>query len=348
MSVRTRFALLYAVAFLVLGLLVVASMALEVKQTQHVGSPSPPVTSYPLRAQAGALAMAVVVLVLLAVGIGWLLAGRMLRPVRMIAATAQDISATNLSRRLRVGRRDDEFTRLGRTLNDLFARLEAAFTAQRHFIANASHELRTPVAAERTVLQVALADPEASVATLREACEEVLRLGERQEKLIGALLTLASSERGLEVAEPVDLAAVARDVSAGTGIIPVLCPILGPARAAGDPRLIRSLVTNLVENAVRHNTEAGWVYLETSTADGRAVLRVSNSGPVVPPAEVDRLFRPFQRLGAERVPGAGAHGHGHGLGLAIVRAIADAHNASVLASARPDGGLDIEVRFPPA
>jgi signal transduction histidine kinase len=133
------------------------------------------VISHPGR---GLLPQLTVVLVTLAIavavslGFGWLLAGRLLRPLRAIVATARDISATNLSRRLRTGDRDDEFSRLGQTLNDLFARLEASFESQRHFVANAAHELRTPLAAERTVLQVALGDPEASVDTLRAACDE--------------------------------------------------------------------------------------------------------------------------------------------------------------------------------
>jgi signal transduction histidine kinase len=144
-------------------------------------------------------------------GFGWLLAGRLLRPLRAIVATARDISATNLSRRLRTSGRDDEFSRLAQTLNDLFGRLEAAFESQRHFVANAAHELRTPLTAERTVLQVALRDPDASLDTLRAACDEVLRLGRQQQKLIDALLTLAGSERGIARPEPFDLAVIAAE-----------------------------------------------------------------------------------------------------------------------------------------
>ena len=151
---------------------------------------------------------------MVSLGLGWLLAGRLLRPLQAMVATARDISATNLSRRLRTGDRDDEFSRLGQTLNDLFARLEASFESQRHFVANAAHELRTPLTAERTVLQVALRDPDASAAALRAACNEVLELGEQQERLIDALLTLAGSERGIARAEPFDLADVAAGVIA--------------------------------------------------------------------------------------------------------------------------------------
>jgi signal transduction histidine kinase len=364
-SLRTRLALLYTGVFLVLVLVGLAIPFFSVSETEHVGSTAPPVVRHPgwhLYPHGGALLISVAIAVAVSLGLGWLLAGRLLRPLRVIVATAQDISATNLSRRLRTGRRDDEFSRLGQTLNDLFARLEASFESQRHFVANAAHELRTPLTAERTVLQVALADPAASVATLRATCDEVLRLGQQQEKLIDALLTLASSERGIEHAETFDLAAVAatviRDLESGVGLKSgadsksgasvKVGASLGSAPIEGDSRLAESLVANLVGNALRHNGPGGWAEIETGTADGRAVVRVRNTGPVIPPAEIDRLFQPFQRFGNERVRHGlgGALNNGHGLGLAIVRAIAAAHDAELTASPRPEGGLDITVSFP--
>ena len=342
-SLRTRLALLYGGVFLVLALVVLAIPFLAVSETTHVGSTAPPVVSHPGRTLLPQVTVALVTLaiaVAASLGFGWLLAGRLLRPLQAIVAAARDISATNLSRRLRTGRRDDEFSRLGQTLNDLFARLEASFESQRHFVANAAHELRTPLTAERTVLQVALADPEASVDTLRAACDEVLQLGRQQEKLIDALLTLAGSERGIARPEPFDLAVVAATVTRDVKID----ARLGPAPAEGDPRLAASLVTNLVGNAIRHNVAGGWAEIETGTAAGRAVLRVANSGPVIPPGELDRLFQPFQRLGDERV--RAQRDQGHGLGLAIVAAIAVAHRAELSARPRPEGGLDITVSFP--
>jgi signal transduction histidine kinase len=341
-SLRIRLALLYGGVFLVLALAMLAIPFVSVSETMRVGTSGPPVVHYPGRSLLPELTVVLISLALAVVaslGFGWLLAGRLLRPLQAIVATARDISATNLSRRLRTGDRDDEFSRLGQTLNDLFARLEASFESQRHFVANAAHELRTPLTAERTVLQVALRDPDASVASLRAACNEVLQLGEQQGQLIDALLTLAGSERGIARAEPFDLADVAASVIADAKID----ARLDPAPAEGDPRLAESLVANLVANALRHNVPDGWASIETSTAGGRAVLRVSNSGPVIPPAEVDRLFQPFQRLGDERVR---RRDGGHGLGLAIVRAIAVAHGAELTARARPEGGLDITVRFP--
>jgi signal transduction histidine kinase len=339
-TLRTRFALLYAGAFGVTGLVVLAVASLTVKSTVHVGSSGPPVVTRPYAHAFGPVALILLVLAAASLVFGWLLADRLLRPVRVITAAAREISATNLSRRLPLDRRENELTALGRTLNDLFARLEASFQAQRHFVASASHELRTPLTAERTLLQVALADPSADVATLRAACEQVLALGTQTERLIDGLLTLATGERGIERRESFDLADIAARVvqTRGGG----LSPTLDPAPIAGDPRLTESLVANLADNALAYNVPGGWADIRTETRDGHAVLSVSNTGPVVPPDEVERLFQPFQRLGTSRVRNAG----GYGLGLAIVRAIAHAHDATVTARAREGGGLDIDVSFP--
>jgi signal transduction histidine kinase len=352
MSVRLRFALLYAGAFLISGLLIIGLVFFAVSSTAQVGASGSPVVRHPFAESFGPIADVVaslVVLVLLSVAVGWLLAGRLLRPVRVITATARDISASNLSRRLRTGRRDDEFTRLGETLNDLFGRLEASFQAQRHFVANASHELRTPLTAERTLLQVALADPDADTATLRDACAQVLALGARTEHLIDALLTLATGERGIERPVPLDLAKLAARVVETRAEVASqhrvrLDARLDQAPAMGDPRLAESMIANLTDNALRYNVPDGWAEVSTATRDGHAVVTVRNTGQGVPPAELGRLFLPFQRLGAERA----SRQAGHGLGLAIVRAIADAHGASLTATARPDGGLEVAVIFPQA
>ena len=293
----------------------------------------------------------VVLMIALALGGGWLLAGRMLRPLRVITSSARAISASSLDQRLALDGPTDEFTELGSTLNDLFGRLEASFEAQRRFVANASHELRTPLAAGRTVLQVALTDPAADPRALRSACEEALELGDQQERLIDALLTLATSERGIEEWQPFDLAEIAskvildrRDQAGSLGIR--VSTALTTAPASGDPRLAESLVANLVDNALRHNLPGGDVDIATAITDGRAVLSVGNTGRRIPPGDVERLFQPFQRLGSDRVQPAAATRTGHGLGLAIVRAIAGAHNAQIAAHARSAGGLDIEVSFP--
>jgi signal transduction histidine kinase len=291
----------------------------------------------------------VTVLIVAAVSLmaGWLIAGRFIRPLRVIITTARDISASSLHRRLGVRGRGDEFTELGQTLDDLFGRLEASFQAQRHFIANASHELRTPLSAGRALLQVAIADPEPTVETLRATCEELVELGDQQERLIAALLALASSQRGIGQLACVDLADITRDVlltrqdeAERRGIN--LSAALAAAPVTGDPSLAESLVANLLDNAIRHNLPGGQVEISTALTTAGAVIAVSNTGTVVPPDAVDDLFQPFRQLGAERT----RHGEGHGLGLAIVRAIADAHNAALTARARTGGGLDIEVTFP--
>jgi signal transduction histidine kinase len=291
----------------------------------------------------------VVLLAAVALVVGRIIAARVLSPLRTITATANEISAADLGRRLDVDGPRDEITELGRTLDGLFARLQAAFDSQRHFVANASHELRTPLSAERTVLQVALADPDADTETLRAACRQALALGEHQQRLIDALLTLAEGERGIEHREPFDLAELAGTALAelhdriGRRALRVTA-VLGSAPSTGDPRLAASLVTNLVANAVRHNHSGGSIEIRTTGTAAGVVLTVANSGPVIPPDRIDQLFEPFHRFGRQRVHNP----EGHGLGLAIVRAIADAHGASITARPRVRGGLEVEVRIPAA
>lgn len=344
-TLRFRLALLYAGFFFVCGVVVLVLPVFTIHATVPAGASAAAKPDHLGNELVRALVI-MAALVAASLAVGWLIAGRFLRPLRMIIATAREISASNLHRRLALAGRDDEFAELGATLDGLFGRLEAAFEAQRRFVASASHELRTPLAAERSVLQVALADPGADAHTLREACQEVLSLGVQQERLIDALLTLASSERGVEQWEPFDLADVAAKVlvsrrdDAERRAVDVQT-VLGPAAATGDPSLAESLVANLADNAIRHNRPGGRVEIRTATRDGQATITVGNTGPVIPAGQLDRLFEPFQRLG----PGMRA-GDGHGLGLAIVRAIADAHGATLSASARPEGGLDVVVSFP--
>ncbi|HKY13623.1 MAG TPA: HAMP domain-containing sensor histidine kinase [Microthrixaceae bacterium] len=363
-TLRGRLTLLYSGLFVISGFLVLAITNVGARSTA-VGLPAPrelPVGGPPSPAfidqpgDTGGLdrlwvssIVALAVMAVISVGLGWLIAGRALRPLRTITTTARQISATNLHQRLALDGPDDEVKELGETLDDLFARLEASFESQRHFVANASHELRTPLTAERALIQVALADPDVDAAALRATCEEVLTLGSQQELLIESLLTLASSERGVEKWEPFGLGRITEDVVVARAADAERLEVrvdtnCARAPAEGDPSLVESLVTNLVDNAIHHNAIGGRVEVSTVMTDGRAVIAVRNTGPVIPAAEVDRLFQPFQRLGDERM----RHPDGHGLGLAIVRAIADAHGATITARARPEGGLDIEVAFRPA
>jgi signal transduction histidine kinase len=291
--------------------------------------------------------LALVIVSVTAVGAGWLLAGRVLRPLTAITAAARRISASSLDERLALQGPDDELKELGDTLDQLFARLEASFGAQRRFAANASHELRTPLTRERALLQVTLADPASTADTWQTVSKELLASNADQERLIEALLTLASGEAGLGQREPVDLAAITGAAlaapRAGIGRLGLnVRTDLKPAILQGDPLLIQQLVTNLIDNAVRHNIPGGDVQVATATSGGRAVLSVINSGQVIPPAEIDRLFQPFQRLGPRRARRDG----GHGLGLSIVGAIATAHRATITPRSGPGGGLAIAVTFP--
>ncbi len=293
--------------------------------------------------------IALVAMAALSIGLGWLVAGRVLRPLRTITGAAREISATDLHRRLALSGPDDEFKELGDTFDGLLGRLDASFQAQRQFVANASHELRTPLARLKTLAQVALADPDASVESLRAAHERVLASEQQLEQLIDALLSLAGSGRGLERRQPVDLAEILGEVLADRrdeierrGL--QLHSSLDPARTHGDPRLLERLAANLIDNALRHNAEGGRVEVTTTTTAATAILSVANDGPVVPGEELERLQAPFQRLGAART----SQGDGHGLGLSIVHAIVTAHEAELGVSPRPEGGLAVEVRFPSA
>ncbi len=301
------------------------------------------------------------------VGLGWLMAGRVLSPLRTITATARRISARSLHQRIGMSGPDDELKELGDTFDQLLGRLDASFRAQRQFVANASHELRTPLARQRTLLEVALRDKQATNASLRTACERALAAGEQQERLIASLLTLARGERGLDAFEPFDLGAVAtgalaavRDEAEARGV--TVTANLGTAPALGDSRLAEQLAANLADNAIRYNVAGGEVEISTGDRDGRAFLAVRNTGPVIPPDQLGRLFQPFQRLDPGRaVPGGGAGQDGggagrdgggagrdgSGLGLAIVSAIAAAHGAELRAVTRAAGGLAVEVVFPP-
>ncbi|HTW12162.1 MAG TPA: ATP-binding protein, partial [Solirubrobacteraceae bacterium] len=293
------------------------------------------------------------IMAVLSIGLGWLMAGRALRPLRTMNQRARAITEHNLHERLALEPRGDELGELAETFDGLLGRLQRAFDSQRRFVANASHELRTPITLERALVEVALADPDASVESLRECCRRVLAAGEEQERLIEALLTLARSQGGIEARERVDLASIAAELAgsyenggsnnghAGLNV----SSSLGPAVITGDRALIERLVANLVDNAAAYNVPVdGWVRLWTGVKNGRPTLRVANSGPAVPPERVDELFEPFRRLDGERLSGGG----GLGLGLSIVSAITTAHRGGVRAVPLREGGLEVVVSFPPA
>ncbi|MEU4325711.1 sensor histidine kinase [Nonomuraea dietziae] len=446
MTIRVRLALLYGALFLAAGAVLLAgTYVLATRLTwpvlPEISFGEPPLD--PVRQRAAevrgfvtAAAVGLGAMTVASVGLGWVMAGRALRPLRAMTAAAREISARNLHQRLGAQGPADEIKDLADTFDALLERVEAAFEAQRRFVANASHELRTPLTFERTLLEVALAEPGADAERLRGVCGRALEANRQQERLIEALLTLARSQRGLDHREPLDLASItagilnaaewaAQDTSAegfllegpgggqpGLGLSsspggesplgfysspgrrslfglsspaggrpefglsspggrPTLArsrllepavpepgeeapgdgadePVeirveaeLRRAPAFGDPRLVERLVANLVDNAGRHNLPGGWIRVWTGLHDGRPTVRVTNSGPVVPPARVDSLFQPFLRMEATRTSDDG----GLGLGLSIVAAIATAHDADLHATALPLGGLDVRVAF---
>jgi signal transduction histidine kinase len=294
--------------------------------------------------------VALAIMAVIAMALGWVVAGRVLRPLRTMTTTIRQISARNVNERLAVAGPPDELKDLADTVDGLLGRLETALESHKRFVANAAHELRTPLTLEHALLEESLTDPGATVQTFRRTVRRLL-LGRRQQaRLLESLLTLSTSERGLDRADPLDLSAIAGRVldvfrpaldRRGLRVDADLAPP-GAAVAPGDPALVERLVANLLDNAVDYNVPGGRVAVTPRvTGDGRAEVSVANTGPDLPPERVDGLFEPFQRLTRT------ADADHHGLGLSIVRAIATAHGADLTARARPGGGLRVTATFPP-
>ena len=283
------------------------------------------------------------VVIALAAVLGWIVAGRALRPVHRITAAARAASEHNLSSRVALRGPRDELQELAETFDDMLDRLERAFESQKRFIASASHELRTPLAVMRATVDVVLDNPESSAQDLRGMATDIRAAVDHAEHLIGALLILARSERMLAVAEEIDLATVTEDVldDAHLGNRRVHAT-LGPAVISGDPVLAERLVANLVDNAIRYSADGGDIWIGTQTVDGSSRLTVANTGEVVSVADVDRIFQPFQRLGDR------ASHDGFGLGLTIVASIAAIHGGAATAHPRDGGGLSVTVKIPSA
>jgi signal transduction histidine kinase len=283
----------------------------------------------------------VAVVIALAAILGWLFSGRALRPVHRITAAARTASEHNLSARVAPTGPRDELRELAETFDEMLGRLQAAFEGQQRFIANASHELRTPLAVMGATVDVVLDNPDSTPGDLRAMAADIRAAVDHAEHLIGALLILARNEYGLTVREEVDLATVAEDVleTARPGGRRVHAT-LEPAVISGDPVLAERLIANLVDNAIRYNLPAGDVWISTRTVAGSGELTVANTGPVISPADVGRIFQPFQRL-SDRT----SH-DGFGLGLAIVASIAVIHGGTATARPRNDGGLSVTVTIP--
>ncbi|KFZ78502.1 histidine kinase [Amycolatopsis sp. MJM2582] len=286
--------------------------------------------------------------VVLAAGIlAWTFTARVLRPLREISGTARRLSIESMGERIGEVRTKDELAELAETFDDMLDRLQAAFDAQRHFVANASHELRTPLAVIRTELDVTLADEHADEAELRRMAGVVRDATERAERLVGSLLLLARTDgAGLVAREPVDLAVIVasawRAVRAEAEKRGIRTEFATQGAVTfGDPALLERIAGNLLENAVRHNVDGGWLDVVTQAGPQWSVLRVRSSGGLLDPAAVPELFEPFRRAGVARTARTGA-----GLGLSIVRAAVQAHGGTVSAEPVVGGGLSVTVHLP--
>jgi signal transduction histidine kinase len=278
---------------------------------------------------------------LLAAVAGWLVAGRILRPVHRLTAAARAATEQNLSQRIALRGPRDELHELADTFDTMLERLDRAFTSQRQFIANASHELRTPLTVMRTAMDVVLARPDPTREELVSMAAEVRQAVDHSERLIEVLLILARNDQARALTDPLDLAAVAEDALEGraSGGITTITT-LDEAPVTGDGVLLERLVANLLDNAERYNVAGGTVKVSTAAQDATSVLRVVNTGEVVPAGMVGRLFLPFTRLDDR------TRHDGFGLGLTLVSSIAAVHNGTVHATAVSTGGLDITVRLP--
>jgi signal transduction histidine kinase len=289
--------------------------------------------------------VALAIMAVVATALGWLVAGRVLRPLQTMTNSIQHISARNVHERLAVTGPRDELKNLADTIDGLLGRLDAALDSHKRFVANAAHELRTPLTLEHALLEEAVIDPDATADSFRAQFEQLMVVSEQQARLLESLLLLATSERGLDDLDSVDLSGLTGDVlraaepEARRQDLAVTAEVR-PARVTGAPALVECLVANLVDNAMSYNVPDGRVEVATGTEGARSFLSVTNTGPPVPPEMVDRLLSPFQRLDR-----TADDGH-HGLGLSIVQSIAVAHSADLTVRARPGGGLAVTVLFP--
>jgi signal transduction histidine kinase len=290
--------------------------------------------------------VALVAVAVLAVVLGYLVSGRMLRPLQQITATARRLSESTLHERIALTGPNDEIRELADTFDGMLDRLNHSFDAQRRFVANASHELRTPLAINRTLIDVAAAKPDAPEA-VRALAGKLLPTITRQERLLDSLLLLARSERDVTDRSPVDLAeltgrAIEQLAPAARAAGVSLTPALSPTLTSGDGVLLERCVSNLLENAIKHSSPDAHVWVATGVSDGQAWVQVESTGPVITAEQAETIFQPFRRLRSDRVGSAG----GAGLGLSIVQAVARAHQGSVRAEPRPSGGLMILLMLP--
>jgi hypothetical protein len=293
--------------------------------------------------------IALLITAVLSIALGWFVAGRVLRPLRTMTAVTQRISEQNLHERLAVAGPDDELKRLGDTIDNLLARLEAAFDAQRRFVANASHELRTPLTVMRTALDVATRKPGPPVPGVTILAGKIRAGLDQADRLVESFLTLARAQhggtvtRGTVALDTLAAAVVADHSAAINDMHLAVDQDHQDAPVHGDQALLTHLVDNVIGNAIRHNQPGGWIRVATGTGTDTAWLAVENGGPVLDPGRAGELTQPFRRAAPDRT---GANDTGVGLGLSIVAAIATTHHGTLDLHARPHGGLRVTVTLP--
>jgi signal transduction histidine kinase len=350
-TVRMRLTALYCVLFVLssVALLAIAAITNAGQGGPPTYSPDMPVhsaISRYLRSSVITLGEVTVVSVVA----GWVVAGRVLRPLRVMTATTRRISADNLHERLAIDGPGDELKDLADTIDALLERLDGAFAAQRRFVANASHELRTPLATMRVSVDVAVAKPGPVPPETITLAGQVRAELDKVDELLDGLLILARAQHGvlpgravLPLDDVVSAALAARDgaiaarnltvqhISGGDGVC-----------VEGSRPLLRRMADNVIGNAVSHNRDGGWLRVTTQADGDMARLIVENGGDILDPAQVAGLAQPFRRLGADRT----GSDNGTGLGLSIVAAIAEAHRGSLDLHASPGGGLKVTITLP--
>jgi len=357
-TIRVRLALLFFAVFVASGIvLLVVTFAIWQDSTsgtlQAAPTPGGGERITPVSSGAQQLVVASAIALVLMAGaslvIGWLVAGRFLKPLRTITATTREISATSLHERLNLSGPDDELKELADNFDQLLDRLERSFTFERRFVANASHELRTPLAGMRTSLEVAMAKPGPLPPHIRTLADRLGRELDHVDRLLESFLTLAHTQHGpigdestVSLAELARLAIQRPAETISAMNLHVEQQQGHEAWVTGSETLLSRLVENVISNAVGHNQPGGWVRVTTEVRANRAHLVVENGGPVLHPDQVKRLARPFQRIGAERT----GSDRGSGLGLAIVSSILEVHGGTLDLQALTEGGLRVAISLP--